>query len=104
MANQLSTNPWSIDTPSATPLYLGNMPHVQIEWIDYSSATTSDVVEVQNRYGRTIAFLTADSDFTTVRTGRMGWVYGVLVPLTTTNSAGTSVPNLAHGRLLIYFE
>lgn len=102
MANQLASNPWIVDTPSATPLYLGNMPHVQIEYVDYSAAT--DIVEVQNRLGRTIAMLTAASDFRTVRTGRMGWVYGVLVPLTTLNNAGTSVTNLAHGRLLIYFE
>jgi hypothetical protein len=93
MANQLASNPWSIDTPSASPLYLGNMPHVQIELVNYNVATI--IAEVQNRYGRTIAFLTADSDFTTVRTGRMGWVYGVLVPLTTVNAAGTTVPNLA---------
>ena len=98
MANQLAANPWLIDTPSATPMYLGTMHAVQIEYIDYTADT--DTVEIQDRDGRVIALLNGAVDLRTVRTGRMGWVYGLKVPLTDSLARA----NMAHGRILVYFE
>lgn len=100
--NQLASNPWIITSTSDTPMFQGNMPHVQIEYVDYDNS--AHVAEVQDRNGRTIAYLKGDTDFKTVRTGRMGWMYGVMVPSMTTDSQGNPVTNLASGRLIIYFE
>lgn len=98
MANQLASNPWIVDTPSASVLYQGNMQHAQVEYIDYQDS--SHVVEVQDRNGRVVARLKGSTDLQTVRTGRMGWVYGLKVPVT--DSDGNA--NMPSGRLLIYFE
>ena len=98
MANQLSSNPWIIDSTSATPYFLGTMQHAQIEYIDYTSAQHH--VEVQDRLGRIIARLKGDADLHTVRTGRMGWIYGLMVPPTDSDGA----TNLQSGRIVVYFE
>lgn len=95
---QLSTNPWIIDVVSDAIIFDGAMPHTQMEYIEYTDSSHS--VEVQDRYNRPIAYLKGTPDLRTVRTGRMGWVYGVKVP--PVNSFGQ--PNLQSGRLILYFE
>jgi len=98
MANQLAANPWLIDTPSATPLFLGTMHNTQIEYIDYTADT--DIVEIQDRDGRVVAVLNGAVDLRTVRTGRIGWIYGLKVPITDSLARA----NMPHGRILVYFE
>lgn len=98
MANQLSTNPWIIDTPSNNVLFDGRIPHIQVELVAYG--TTAVVAEVQDRYGRMVALLDGLATGQTVRTGRIGWVQGFKVPLLTT-AGGT---NLSSGKLIVYYE
>lgn len=99
MANQLATNPWRVDTTGSATLGSGGMAKVgQIEFIDYASST--DHVEIQDRNGRIVARLGGDSSLKTVRTGKIGWVQGLIVPVT--DSDGN--PNMATGKILIYFE
>lgn len=100
MANQLAANPWKITDVSATPIFLGNMQHAQIEYCDYSDP--SHLVEVQDRYGNVIARLKGADSLTVQRTGRMGWVYGLLVPPATTDTPPQA--NMPSGYLLVYFE
>jgi hypothetical protein len=100
--NQVASNPWIIVETNDNPIFQGNMPHVQIEYVDY--VNSAHVAEIQDRYGRTIAYLKGDTDMKTVRTGRMGWMYGVTVPTFTTDAFGNPIQNMASGRLIIYFE
>jgi hypothetical protein len=101
-ANQLASNPWIITETSDQVLFQGNMPHVQIEYVDYADA--SAVCEVQDRNGRLIAYLKGKVSLETVRTGRMGWMYGLKVPPQTNDGQGNFVTNMASGRLILYFE
>jgi len=98
VANQLAANPWLIDTTSTTPLYQGTMHNVQVEYVDYTAETNT--VEVQDRDGRVVAVLNGASDLRTVRTGRIGWIYGLKVPPTDSLARA----NMATGRLIVYIE
>lgn len=101
--NVMNANPWVIDTPqgtAATPfiLYQGNIQHAQIEYVDYTSP--GDFCEVWDRYNNLIARLVGKPDLSTVRTGRMGWSYGMQVP--TQDQYGKQ--NLRSGKILFYYE
>lgn len=100
MAAQLINNPWSFVAAdsSATPASINRFCVVQVEYVGYASAT--DAAEVQDQLGNTIAFLQGKADLSTVRTGRIGWVNGILVPANTF----LSVQNAPTGKVLIYFE
>ena len=103
MANQLSLNPWVIDTTVGTLaapviLYPGNIRHGQIEYVEYTAAT--DFCAVFDRYGHLVAYLHGESTLRTVRTGMIGWVYGMQVP--TQNELG--VTNLPSGKIIFYYE
>lgn len=96
--NQLASNPWVIAVTQDVPLFLGMMPHVQMEYIDYQDPT--DYAEIQDRNGRTVALLKGINDLRTVRSGRIGWVQGLMVPKLT--SDGTT--NMRTGRIVLYYE
>lgn len=98
MANQLATNPWLIDTPSASALYTHLLHNCQFEYIGYSSA--SSFVEVQDQNEHVIARLKGAADLQTVRSGKVGWVEGMLVPITASDGAS----NMVDGKLIAYFE
>lgn len=90
MANQLAANPMKIDTPGPGVLFSSNMKLRHIEFTGY--AATSDKAIVTDRYGNIIAELSATTDLQEVRTGNVGWVYGLIVP------------TLTSGIVLVYFE
>jgi hypothetical protein len=99
MANVLTDNPLIIDTTSGTVLFSGGRAKVtQIEFEGYLNET--DACEVQNTNGKTIWYGPGRADLDTVRSGRIGWVYGLLIPVNMTNGN----KNLNTGRILIYFE
>lgn len=104
MANKFGSNPWLIDTPSALPeapnglVFDNRIEHAQMEFIMYTAAT--DACEIQDRNGKLVAFLQGAADLRTVRTGRIGWVEGLRVPVTMSNG----LPNVASGKILIYYE
>lgn len=98
MANQTKSNPWIIDTTSASVIYSPPFHGVQFEFIEYTQDT--DDVEIWDRNGNIIAYLNGASDLRTVRSGKISWVEGIKVPVTKKDST----TNMAHGKLLIYFE
>ncbi len=98
MANYLGANPWVVDTPTPLVLYPGTMHNAQIEYVDYTDA--NHIAEIQDRDGRLLARLKGSADLTTVRTGKIGWVYGLKVPVQDSHG----VNNLLSGKIIIYFE
>lgn len=98
MANQLSANPFSLDTVGASALLTGKVKIEQISWYGYTNI--SDVVELQDSSGNVIWFAAGSSDLTTLKSAHIGWVKGLLLPVLTTGG----VANLASGKLLVYFR
>jgi hypothetical protein len=83
MANNLSQNPMSIDTPSALPIVKGAYKLKHIEFVGYSAGTDSAIVT--NAYGHVITEMlgAAAGGDGVVRTGTIGWVDGIIVPTLT---------------------
>ncbi len=92
MANKLSINPLRIDTPGAAVLIPTNIKVKHIEFVGFASGTDSCIVE--DRYGNVITELlgAAAGGDGVVRTGNIGWVYGI------------QVPTLTAGICLVFFE
>lgn len=99
MTAQLINNPFSFSPgdPSATVLFTNRMRITQIEFAGYDTAT--DSVEVQNSLGQIVWTSTGNADLSTVRSGCIGWIYGLLVPANTSKA----VVNIPSGQLLVYF-
>ena len=97
---QLINNPLSFTVAdvSAAAVFSGRMKLAQAEFLAYTS--TSDTVEIQNASGQVIFSASGSADLDVVRSGKIGWVSGLIVPVTT--SAGA--PNIPSGKLIIYFE
>ena len=95
--NRLTASPFKIDTPSASPLYVGQ---VEIQYIDFAGYVSSaQGVEVQDKFGNPVCFLRGLVSTETVRSGRIGIVQGLMVPVN--DSFGN--PNLQGGMILVYF-
>jgi len=98
MANRLTASPFRIDTPSAAPLYTGQLEIKRIDFAGYQSSAQG--VEVQDKFGNTICFLRGLVSTETVPSGLIGIVQGLMVP--TTDFLGN--PNLSPpGFILVYF-
>lgn len=100
MTAQLINNPWTFNPgdPSAAIVALMRMKIVQVEYVGYTSA--SDTVEIQNQLGQIVWAGDGKTDLDTVRSGRIGWINGLLVPVLTSQG----LTNIPSGQLLIYFE
>jgi hypothetical protein len=100
MAAQLITNPliFHPGDPQSAAFFTGKMKITQVEFSGYLNAT--DVCEVQTVGGNTIWYADGRTDLDTVRSGKIGWVDGLKVPVTTTNGK-TNIPS---GQVLVYFE
>jgi|SRR5215471_5795002 len=97
MSNRMTTSPFKIDTPSASPLYAAQM---QVERIDFAGYVSSaQGVEIQDKFGNPICFLRGLVSTETISSGRLGIVQGLMVPMT--DSFGN--PNLQGGMILVYF-
>lgn len=83
MANQLGTNPWVIDTPSAAILYPTDVKSAHFEWSNY--AVQADAVQVKDRFGKIIWSATGQNDFSLVESFTIEWIHGIAV---TTLTAG----------------
>src|SRR5262245_58689445 len=98
MSNKQTASPFRIDTPSATPLYAGQIEIRRIDFAGYQSSAQG--VEVQDKFGNTICFLRGLVSTETVPSGQIGTVQGIMVP--TIDSLGN--PNLQPpGYILVYF-
>lgn len=84
MANDISSNPWRLDTPTDTPLATWEIKIDNIVWADTAGATASSMTITQAN-GKVIIDATAPASETTqgVSYGKVGWVKGLTFPLTT---------------------
>ena len=100
MTNQLAALPWVLDTPSASALYLSKMHVHHMEYVDYTDPTA--VCEVQDQNGHIVALLHGTTDLGNVGNWmKVGWIDGLLIPLTLTNGGADNLPS---GKLLIYLK
>ena len=79
MANSLTTNPWVIDTASAALLYATNVKVLHFEFVGY--AAYGSLCQVQDRFGKVIWQASGAQDLEEVRSGPVGWVHGIAVPV-----------------------
>ena len=100
MAAQLIDNPLIFNPAdgSATIVFKNRMKIHQIEYAGYLSA--NDSCEVQNQNGQTVWYGDGKVDLDTVRSGKIGWINGLVFPVNT--SLGNQ--NTPTGRVFIYFE
>ena len=79
MANDLSANPWKIDTPGAGVIYAFPIKIVNLVWANFT--TTGDQLIVQDLNGKDIinALVTTSLSTGPMPFGAMGWVRGLKV-------------------------
>ena len=77
MANDLASNPWVFDTAAATILYQGDIEVRHMEFVDYG--VQGSLCVVKDRYGKVVWKATGAADLEEVRSGPMGWIYGIAV-------------------------
>ncbi len=99
MAQQIN-NPLSYVSTDAdgSVRFTNRMKIVQVEYIAYTGAT--DACEIQNQLGQTVWFGDGKADLDTVRSGRIGWINGLVIPVNTLEGN----PNIPTGTVIIYFE
>lgn len=89
MSNQLSNNPWMIDTPGTAVIYSMWIKSIQFEFI-YTAA--GDNVTVQDSLGNLVWQATGTTNSEVQRSGKVGPILGL------------KVPTLSAGKLLMYVE
>lgn len=92
MADDVQSNPWSLDTVGPVPVFAKQRIKIHhIEFVGYAIA--ADIGRLVDQNGKTIWEAQGDDDFSPVQTqGIVGWVNGMTVD---TLSGGT-------GRFLVY--
>jgi hypothetical protein len=91
MANQLATNPMTLDTPGVIVDY-----HIKInniEFVNYAVAT--DAIVLRDRNGNNLWDATGSTNFNVVRSGHLGWCDGLTFVSITLGSTGV---------VKVYFE
>lgn len=83
MANDISANPWKIDTPGASVIYAFPIKIVNIIWANYT--TTADALIIRDLNGKDIinALVTTNISTGFQSFGNIGWVRGLIVPTMT---------------------
>lgn len=90
MPNSLTTNPWVLDTPSATILYSHEIASAHFEWSNY--AGQADQVEVQDSFGKIVWSTTGRADGSLVQSFTPEWIHGL------------ALTKLTSGVCRMYFE
>lgn len=90
MANYVGTNPWTLDTASATPLSQNAMKIAHFEFVNYAAST--DTAVLKNAYGKIVWEARGNTELEEVRSYKVGWIDGLA--LTTITS----------GAVLVFFE
>lgn len=78
MANNLTSNPWVIDTPGAALLFAGDVYVEHFEFAGY--AAQGNQVIVQDRFGKNVWLATGAADLEEVRSGKVDKIHGISVP------------------------
>jgi hypothetical protein len=92
LANDISANPWKIDTASATAVY--NFP-MKIDNVIWANAAVGATLLVQDVNGKDIIRATETSGIADQHFGKIGWVRGLVVP---TLSSGELTIAIGAGR------
>jgi hypothetical protein len=81
MANDLSANPWRIDTAGASVIYSFPVRIKNINWSNYTLGG-SQTCNVQDSNGKDIllAVTGTGTQMQQINTGDLGWVRGIKVP------------------------
>jgi hypothetical protein len=88
LANDISANPWKIDTASASVIYKGPVKIDNVVWSDYT--TTGDTLVITNAAGKQIIKAVIGTEIANQWTfGKIGWVEGLIVS------------SLTHGEVMI---
>lgn len=91
MANDVTGNPWVLDTPGAGLVWTGNVKIANAELAGY--AADADNAILKDAAGRVVAVLNGSVDLQTVRTGKIAWVNG-----------GLAIPTLTSGKVYVYLD
>lgn len=86
MANDFSANPWSVDTPFATPIAKNHITNCMIflksiTWSDQIAA--GDQIIIQDRNGKLIQDAKANAANVPIIINNPGWVGGIQIPTLT---------------------
>ena len=76
--NDLSARQWHIDTPGAGVLYPFNFKCAHIQYAGYSTQGNQAVITDKN--GKIVCTLLGAADLEEVRSSKIGWVNGLIVP------------------------
>lgn len=78
MANDIAGSPWVLDTPNASVILWRSRVNIEhVEFVSYASQ--GSVVELRDINGRTIWLASGANDLTEVRSGKIGWVDGLVL-------------------------
>lgn len=91
MANNVTTNPWVLDTVTASVLLPTNMRVDHFEFVGYGAQT--DTCQVQNGQGVVIWQGHGTSDLQEVRSGAVGWIFG-----------GIRLSQISSGQVRVYLK
>lgn len=78
MANNLTSNPWVIDTPGAALLFAGDVYVEHFEFAGY--AAQGNQVQVTDRFGKVVWLATGAGDLSEVRSAKVDKVHGIGCP------------------------
>jgi hypothetical protein len=78
VANDVTSNPWTLDTVGAVaPFALSRIKIHHFEFVGYAVAT--DIARLLNRNGDIVWEAQGRTDFSVVKSDRVGWVSGLSV-------------------------
>lgn len=78
MANDITSNPWILDTPNPGVMLLSSKVFIEhCEWAGYTE--TNHVAELQDINGKSVWLATAAQDLEEVRSAKIGAVNGLQV-------------------------
>jgi hypothetical protein len=90
MANDISARQWKLDTPAATVIANWNIKVKQFEFFDFNG--NADLVKITDQNGKIVWDGHGSADGAPVRSGTVGWVNGLIMPV------------LTSGKLMVYTE
>lgn len=81
MANNITGNPWVLDTVGNVWYLQSNIRILNIEFQDYIN--DADTCELQDNAGRVVWSGNGNADLSTVRSGDCGWIRGLVLTVLT---------------------
>lgn len=77
MANDLTDNPWILDTASANVIWPHKIFVDNMEFAEYTADT--DTATIKDKNGRVIVAFNGDADLSIARTGKIGPISGLIL-------------------------